>query len=365
MQGRVVAITNQEVRMQDNDGKDVTTPLSQVVAINLRPIGDLPANAKYTIVQLFESRLYCSKVGFKGNQLEATLLSGQNLTIPLTEVVGFVHGGQDKAVREQWEKQMTKIVKNDRVLVLKEGVLEALEGSLGDVDPAGKKIQFQIDSGNIIPILLEKVSGIIFDRRAAPGKAPMCIVYDTMGNKVAAAGVSVDGDNFIVTVASGAKLTFAEKSLAKLDYNQGKLLFLSDDATDRRGAGIGHPGLEFGMKYKKDTNLDGDPIQLGKADFTKGLTLHAHTELEYHLDGNYKDFKALLGVDARAKTESKAIVIIECDGTKMFKESVDPQKQISINVNVRNVQKLRIIVTSEDLLQLHDQATLAEARISQ
>lgn len=364
VKGRVVAITDQEVKMIDSDGKEVVTPLSQVIAIDLRPVGDLPADAKYSIIQLFESRLYCNKVEFKGNQLEIGLLSGQTVSLPLGHVISLLHEGQNKTMREQWEKMMTKVVKTDRVLVVKDGELDALEGSLGDVDPAGKTIQFQLEGGLIKPLLLEKMKGIIFYRPQAPAKAPVCIVHDTMGNKIGAASVALDKDNFIVTTPGGAKLTFAEKALAKFDYNQGKLLFLSDVQPSEviEESGI---GLAIGLKYRKDSNLDGDPIILGKTDFAKGLTLHAHTELEYNLDSKYKDFKALLGVDARAKTESKAIVIIECDGTKAFKETVDAQKPIPINLNVRNVNKLRIIVTSEEILHLHDQATLAEARISQ
>src|SRR3989440_8824067 len=44
----------------------------------------MPADTKYSILQLFESKLYCSKLGFKGNQVEATLVSGQELSVAST-----------------------------------------------------------------------------------------------------------------------------------------------------------------------------------------------------------------------------------------------------------------------------------------
>ena len=40
---------------------------------------------------------------------------------------------------------------------------------------------------------------------------------------------------------------------------------------------------------------------------------------------------------------------------------VDP----AISLNIRNVQRLRIIVQSSNLLDLHDHATLADARVIQ
>jgi hypothetical protein len=367
VKGTVVAITNKEVRMIDGEGKEVKTPLDQVIAINLRAVSELPADAKYSIVQLFDSQLYCKKIAYKkGNTIDVTLVSEQQLSLPLTDVISILNNGQEKALRTEWQKFLTKSVKTDRLLYRTEkGALDELDGSFGDVVADGAKIQFQIGGkGEVKELPVEKLAGLIYYHPKTPAKSAACYVYDVMGNKMGATEVGVDGDNFIVTAPSGAKLTFAERSLAKIDYNLGKLVFLSDlqptDVVEESGI-----GLEIGMKYRKDSNLDGDRILLGKDDYVKGLTLHAHTELEYNLDSKYKDFKAVLGVDARAKTESKATVIIECDGNKVFKQTIHAQKQVPISLNVRNVLKLRIIVTSDDLLQLHDQATLAEARISQ
>ncbi len=366
VKGKLVALNDKEARIVDQNGEEVKTPLAQVVAIDLNPAGPVPAGAKFSIVQLFESRLYCDKLSFKGNEAEVILLSGQALTIPLAHIISYIHQGDDPKVRDQWEKLLTKTSKHDHVLKLSDkGVLDALDGSLGDIDKEGKTIQFESAKapGKTLQVGLGKITGLMFNRKVPPN-APVCVVHDTMGNKIAASTITMEGDNFKITTTSGTKLTLAEKTLSKLDFNQGKLVFLSDlnptDVVEESGI-----GLKIGMKYRKDTNLEGEPILLGKADFVKGLTLHAHTELEFNLGGNYKDFKAVLGVDARAKTESKAKVIIECDGVKAFDKLVDPQKQLEVNVNVRNVQKMRIIVTSDDVLQLHDQATLGDARITQ
>ncbi len=69
------------------------------------------------------------------------------------------------------------------------------------------------------------------------------------------------------------------ETVARLDFNIGKLTFLSDlepaKVVERSGIGlITH--------YRKDANLDGEPILLEKQ-HAKGLSLHAHTELSYQL----------------------------------------------------------------------------------
>src|SRR5262249_22283605 len=146
-----------------------------------------------------------------------------------------------------------------------------------------------------------------------------------------------------------------------LDYNLGKLTFLSDlepaRVVEKSGSGLV-------THYRKDMNLDGEPLVLNTRSFAKGLSMHSYTELEYNLGGKYKDFKAILGVDTRVG-ESQALVTIECDGARVFSEKVSAKDRRPLALNVRDVNRLRIIVSSRNFLDLHDHATLAEARVSQ
>src|SRR5262249_12529341 len=149
--------------------------------------------------------------------------------------------------------------------------------------------------------------------------------------------------------------------VAKLDYNLGKLTFLSDMEPTKI---VEKSGIGLVSRYRKDANLDGEPILLERQ-YTKGLSLHSYTELEYNLAGKYKEFKALLGVDTRTGTASKALVTIYCDGEKRFSETVAAKAPQPISLNVNGVQELRIVVSSQNFLDLYDHATLADARVSQ
>jgi hypothetical protein len=164
-----------------------------------------------------------------------------------------------------------------------------------------------------------------------------------------------------LTTSFGAKVSLKRDQLAKLDFNIGKLTFLSDlepaKVVERSGIGLV-------THYRKDANLDGEPILLEKQ-HAKGLSLHAHTELSYNLAGKYKDFKARLGVDVRTGGDSQALVTIYCDGDKRFAETVSIKASRDIALSVKDVQTLRIVVSSRNILDLHDHATLADARVSQ
>ncbi len=70
-------------------------------------------------------------------------------------------------------------------------------------------------------------------------------------------------------------------------------------------------------------------------------------------------------MDARTGGDSHALVTIYCDGEKRFAETVTVKTNQDIALNVKDVNTLRIVVSSRNFLDLHDHATLADARVSQ
>ena len=100
---------------------------------------------------------------------------------------------------------------------------------------------------------------------------------------------------------------------------------------------------------------------------TGGVVLKELGLLEKHLPktGKYKDFKAHLGIDTRTGSDSQALLTIYCDGDKRFAEVVSAKTHKDIAINVKDVGMLRIVVSSRNFLDLHDHATLADARVSQ
>jgi hypothetical protein len=362
IKGTVTAITEKDITIQTEAGA-VVTPMSQVLALDLQAVKGMPAE-KYTDVRLLDDTvLHCSGVSFKGKDIELALPSGTKLKLPLSYVISVVKDAQDKELQKKWSSLASAKVKHDRIVFLKNGELNDLEGTLGDVDADGKTIQFKLlETGDVRSISLDRPHGLIFYRLEGPAGTPLCRVLDSQGNSLTALKVAFDGKNFILDTTFGAKLTLDKESLARFDFNMGKLTFLSDleptKVVERSGAGLVTP-------YRRDANLAGEAIVLGGATHAKGLSLHAHTELEYNLAGKYKDFKAILGVDPRVGSDSQALVTIICDGDKRFSEVVTLKALRPISLSVKDVATLKIVVSSRNFLDLHDHVTLAEARVSQ
>ncbi len=359
--GEVVSIKNDELTYKGPDGKVEKTSIKRVLGIQFAPVRPLGVSKEYVLLRLTDgTELACAAIQFKTEAVNATLLSGTQLSVPLKSIVVVLRDANKKKLRSQFEKIYENKVKTDRVLVYRSDVLNPLEGVLGAVDAENQKIDFQIQ-GQVIKVKLTKPKGLIFYRKDAILNPPICMAYDKVGNTYAVKKLELADQKCTFETTSGVKATLGVNDLARLDYNSGKLVYLSDlkpaDVIERSNIGLL-------IRYQKDTNLEGQPIVLDKQ-YAKGISMHAHTELEYVLGGKFKNFIATLGVDTRSGSiPSKATVTIMADNVQVFQKEVNPKKALPFALDVKNVARLRIIVSSKNLFDLHDHATLADARVT-
>lgn len=360
--GTVAHISDAEIILKTDTG-DVATPLAQVLAVDLKPAKAIDL-AAYTDLRLIDDAvLHCALVVVKGKDVEATLPSGLVLKLPMSSVVALQNDAGNKDLRRRWDELTKPGVKRDRILILREGELNVLEGLLGEADAEGKTIQFKRDGADVfVPVLLERVHGLVFWRPDPPPATPICKVIDREGNVLYAVKLAYDNDVLTVHTTFGAKVPLKSDALSRLDFNLGRLTYLSDLDPAKT---VEKSGIGLVVRYKKDTNLDGEPILFDGKQIAKGLSMHAHTELEYALGGKYKDLKGTLGVDTRIGADSQALVTIWCDGDKRFSEVITAKELKQVAVNVKDVQTLKIVVASRNFLDLHDHVTFADARVSQ
>lgn len=361
--GKLAGISDTELTVKTEAGT-VATPLNQVLALELRPLRELPAGASYTLVQLIdETALRCQKVSFQAADLELILLSGAVIKTPLATVGGVLRDAQDVGLLAQWEKLGKQRTRRDRILVLRDGELNPLEGTLGDVDVDKQTIQFRREGAAPVALPFARLQGMSFYRTEAGAEQALCRVIDQDGSSLVAARLSLGTKGLTVITTSNTKVELAADTLARLDFNFGKLTYLSD--LDARV--IPSPWLGGINSVRRDLNLDGNPIALADRTYGKGLSMYAGTELEYQLGGKYKELKAVLGADPRIAEEGQGevVVTIYCDGEKRLTEVVPTRAPRSLALNVKDVNVVRIVTAGRDFTNLAGHATLADARVSQ
>jgi hypothetical protein len=385
--GELTGITDREVQLKV-DGKPLSTPLESVLQIDIQPLPvGAASKSAYSAVALTDgSVLRCSKFGIKGKDATLTLSADQQFTVPLTAVSSVLNEANNEALGKHFRDYVAKSKqkRSDFLLVKRGEALNGLDGTVGDGDEKGENVEFTRE-GQKLPISLAKTQGIIFFRETDPKMVPAaCKLLDMARNEVMIATIAKSEKGFQITTPSGAKIDYPRQLIARLDYSKGKLTFLSDidpveiveNCTE---------GQDSVQHFHRDKNLDGGAIRIGPSSYSKGLSLHSHTELEYDLKGEYREFSAFLGIEESiGGGDGPTVVKILGDGKELYNGTLkkgqklnptakppgaaaakkDNEMVLPLKLSVVNVLKLRIVVESGDLLDLGKHATLAEAQVS-
>jgi NPCBM/NEW2 domain len=348
--GEIVSITDKEIVVL-RGGERVSTPLTQVLQIDYLPAGTLPAEPFIDVELTDGSLLHCASYSIKGKEIELSLAAGPKVHLPLSAVDNILTDANVEKDRKEWSDRLAdrkaKKKRRDVLAVRKQGVLNALEGTLGDGDDKGETISFAIGSGKTRAVPLAGVAGMIFERGVNPGAAPVvCKVTDTSRDRIEASDVASSAIGLVVTTPCGAKFELAPALVVRLDYSGGKLTWLSDlQPTEVVERYIDSNTFH----YKRDHNIDDGPIRLDSITYARGLSLHATTELEYDLKGDYREFKTVAGIDDQLSggQSGSTVLRIEGDGKLLQELTFDPRDKVrhrEIALNIKDVQKLRIRV---------------------
>ena len=106
-----------------------------------------------------------------------------------------------------------------------------------------------------------------------------------------------------MTTPSGAKIEYTTALVVKMDYSHLKKDYLSDltpSTVEQRFRLVAEERTVEqyrDWRCRGDKNLDDRPLELNNVPYEKGLALHSHTELVYDLNGDYREFHAVVGID--------------------------------------------------------------------
>jgi len=368
VKGDIVSVTDKEV-VVDSEGKKVATPLDQVLTISLtEEYVRLTPEDKYILVELTDgSQLKCASVQFKGKDIVLQTLQDQKVTLPLVKINWVLNEAHDPANMKAFkERVLAKKKAFDIVAIKREDVVQPFEGTIGEPDDKGENFKFVQKDGTERTVSTTKTLAFFFQRQADPGAKPViCRINDVHRNLLYASEVKKDPDGFSVVTSCGATLKYTNKQVARLDYSKGKQAYLSDltptavKETSTEGR-VDH--------YRRDENLEGNKIRLAGTQYDKGLAIHSTTELEYDLEGEYRELTAKVGIDDDVGGGDDPVVLkVYLDNVERLNWSIsrkDKERDRTLQLNVKDVQKLKIVVTTGDFLDLGKHLTLAKPLVS-
>ncbi len=340
------------------------TPINQALELFLRTGRTLPAAEKYIEVTLAdESVLRCSKIAFSPKEATLDLTSGASVKVPISGVLTVLRDAQDAKLKEQFAKLSKTKKRTDRIYLLRDGDLNPIDGAFSTIDETKQSIKFKPDATGEVEPTFDKLQGMQLARTDAPAEVGMCKIYDIDGNLLIGAKLTYDGGKLIVTTPFGLKSTIDGTLVARIDFNFGRLTYLSDLEEKITAS----PFLGGFNPVRKNLSLDGTPIIVQDKQYPKGLSSYAGADIEYNLGGKYKKLTALLTLDLRIAEEGqgKVTVSIYTDREKKFSQEVSAKAPIPISLDLRDVNTLKIVVSGPNLVPFHGHAVLADAQVSQ
>jgi hypothetical protein len=392
--GEIVNIAGNELTFKSATGEEkfLVTTLHSVVT-GPAPRG-VDSGTKHTTVELIDGSLFrCAEITIKGEAVELKLLppsapgapkaaSPRALTVPLRPALYAVNReAGDLKLEQDFRELLRQRSAFDRWVTKRETTtndgkkidrLDAVEGTFGSGDAGAETIQFKFAQGETkdSELRMSRVSGMVLKQKFDAPPAALCKVIDADGNELVAQAVARTDQGYTVTTVCGVKVDLAANQVSKFDFAAGALKFLSDlepVALEESGTDPEH--------YQKDKTLDKQQIRMvldpkagTKEAFPKGLTLKAKTMITYELKGQYKVFRALAGVadDPENFADSQVKVTIDdAAGANLWKGTIKKgDKPIDLNLNVTNVDRLKITVESDGTVtDLGNQVSLGNARV--
>lgn len=99
--------------------------------------------------------------------------------------------------------------------------------------------------------------------------------------------------------------------------------------------------------------------------YTKGLGVHANSEIRYALNGQYASFASDIGVDDEVGISGSVTFEVWADGVKLYDSGAmtGASATKNVNVNLPGKQELRLIVRDNGDGNAKDHGDWANARL--
>lgn len=344
-------------------GKEETILLSEVLEVRFR--GE-PAklDKPSAIVSLRDgSKLGATQTQIVEKRLKLTSAVLGELSLPQNEVAS-VRFSDRFDEDEQWSKLIERDNKSDLLVIRKEQTLDYLDGVV--VEVTDKSVKFLLD-GEEVSTKREKVFGLIFARRPNTPKPPAVRVELGNGDILMASSLAATPTGVSVTTATKTEVTVSLGKLKLLDFSQGKLRYLSQDAP--RDVKYTR-GIQDGPAFVQDRAFYAPELKpMGMRAFARGLCIRPQTTLRYRLGGDYRRLQAIVGIDESVKDgNGDCDLVISGDGKQLVKMRMTSRDAARpIDLDVTDVVVLEIFVgfggDAATNLDLGDNLDLADAKL--
>jgi NPCBM/NEW2 domain len=273
----------------------------------------------------------------------------QELTIPLSALAGLWWAAPEDTTDparflRSWCSERRR---QDTVLLRNGDSLEGFLTALGDHEGRGKTLRVQVDK-KTVEVDLGQVSALALAVSGNPKKprTSRARVILADGSRLAPCGLSTDRGMLIAATLFGASLRLPLEEVVAIYPTHSGVTALADlEPSDYQYTPYFGEGT---LLYRRNASAAGNDILLAASTYDTGLGMRSQSRLTYRLNGDYRWFRALVGMDDRTGREGTARISVLVDG-KRADLGGDPELTAqngprSVRVDVRGARSLVLLV---------------------
>jgi len=365
LSGEITAISAKELQLRTGE-KTQTIPLQEVMGIDWNIAARPAPREPYLRVKLTDGTMvYCLAFGLSGKDVDLVLLNGQTVKTKIDQLHHVVCDAHDTGSLAAFDTLLSDTPTQDviRLQSKDDASVNNFEGIIQGANDAGNRLLFKAkELDRVSTIDTARLRGLYFSRTTSgPGQGAIARIHDTYGDVFVATAFMTTPTGCEITTQAGIRVTLPQAAVQKFDLTLGKLAYLSDLEPTRLEES---PILADLYHLRRDKNLEGGPISIGRRVYPKGLALHSKTVLDYNVAG-YSTFRCVLGLDDAMVGPGHALVRIEGDGKELLSTVVSSRdnKPQDVSLSIKGVQKLSLTVDYGEDFDLGDHVDLADARI--
>jgi hypothetical protein len=347
------------------DGAERVIPLDKLVKLTRE--GDpppMPPEGPQGLVLLPDGDRLRATPGVAGETtLEAvpSSLGEAAVSIPLDSVLGVVFSLPTEP--DEVEVLLARVRGEKRtadVLWLANG--DRLAGGFLELTP--QAVRFQPEAG---PMTVER------SRVAALGFNPQPVAYPRPkglyleltladGSRLGATDCRVEQGHLRAKTRFGEAIRLPLSDLSRVHVRSDAITYLSERPADQAvyEAYIAPP-----RPYRRDESVEGHPLRLAGQPYDRGIGTQSRTLLAYRLDGRYRRFQALVGLDDRAGPLGSVAFRVRVDQQEKFASPpmAARDQPRAIDVDVTGAKFLILMTEFGERGEVRDYADWAEARL--
>lgn len=272
---------------------------------------------------------------------EAPRAAGQELSVPIAAVAEiWFQSPPDSESARAWagDKRRRDIV------LLNNG--DTRSGTVLSMKPPAEPFRLKegaqetrIEPHNIVAIALNTDLA-----RSVRPKAPYARLVLANGARLSLQSAEANEHALTGKTLFGAEIRVPIEQIVALDVRQGKVVYLSD-LKPKKYEHIPYLGVKW--NYEPDRSVAGRELRVAGNTFDKGIGLHSESRLTFALNGDFRRFEALVGLDDRTGQGGSVSIRVFVDGQEKAiddKELTAATGPRPLRIDVAGAKELTLVV---------------------